>query len=147
MCEVAQTITLNPNVITAGTANDPNPNDIKPPLGIITAADPPSNAGMAVAWTDASHTKAGIGLSVSEPLPNDPAHPNSYYKEPTVLNPGTGLVEAYGGHATLFRAPAAQRAGNVFSALAPVNLRLHQRLKQEFDPQGIFNAGRMYPGL
>lgn len=56
-------------------------------------------------------------------------------------------VSAHGGHATLFRADDGLRAGRVFTPLAPVNLQIHQRLKREFDPNGIFNAGRMYPNL
>ena len=52
-------------------------------------------------------------------------------------------VAALGGHATLFRS-----AGTVavprFHPLAPPLLALHRRLKAVFDPQGIFNPGRMY---
>ncbi len=49
------------------------------------------------------------------------------------------------GHATLFRAKATRN--EVFAPLSPVLAKLHQRLKQEFDPQKIFNPGRMYPEL
>ncbi len=47
-----------------------------------------------------------------------------------------------GGHATLFR--AAEKGAGAFTPLDPVKLRLHQALKQAFDPAGIFNPGRMY---
>ncbi|WP_428355425.1 glycolate oxidase subunit GlcE [Methyloprofundus sp.] len=47
------------------------------------------------------------------------------------------------GHSTLFRSSSPHDA--VFQPLAPPLLKLHQRLKQAFDPQGIFNIGRMYP--
>ena len=47
-----------------------------------------------------------------------------------------------GGHATLFRA-ADKRAG-AFTPLDPAKLRLHQALKQAFDPAGILNPGRLY---
>ena len=54
-----------------------------------------------------------------------------------------GAVAAQGGHATLFR--GGDRAGAVFTPLAPALLGLHQRLKQAFDPAGVFSPGRMYP--
>jgi glycolate oxidase FAD binding subunit len=59
-----------------------------------------------------------------------------------VLREAAALV---GGHATLFRAP--QRAVGVFAPLKPPLARLHRGLKQAFDPDGVFNPGRLYPGL
>jgi glycolate oxidase FAD binding subunit len=50
-----------------------------------------------------------------------------------------------GGHATLFR--GGDRATGVFTALSAPLLAIHRRLKQEFDPAGIFNPGRMYAEL
>ena len=50
-----------------------------------------------------------------------------------------------GGHATLFR--AAERSAGVFTPLAPSLARLHRGLKAAFDPAGILNPGRLYPGL
>ena len=47
-----------------------------------------------------------------------------------------------GGHATLFR--GGDRAGAVFHPLSAPLLVLHRRLKDAFDPHGIFNPGRMY---
>jgi glycolate oxidase FAD binding subunit len=47
-----------------------------------------------------------------------------------------------GGHATRFR--AAQ--GGLFQPLPPALETLHKKLKNAFDPVGIFNVGRMYPG-
>jgi glycolate oxidase FAD binding subunit len=49
-----------------------------------------------------------------------------------------------GGHATLFR--GVDRS-NVFTALSAPLLAIHRRLKQEFDPSGIFNPGRLYAEL
>jgi glycolate oxidase FAD binding subunit len=50
-----------------------------------------------------------------------------------------------GGHATLFR--ASRKDGGVFAPLrAPLD-RIHRELKKAFDPSGIFNPGRLYPGL
>jgi glycolate dehydrogenase FAD-binding subunit len=33
----------------------------------------------------------------------------------------------------------------VFHPLAPTLMNIHRQLKTVFDPQGIFNPGRMYP--
>ena len=65
---------------------------------------------------------------------------------------GAALREAAaraGGSATLFIAPDDQRALAVprFDALPPPLDALHRRLKAAFDPQGILNPGRLYPGL
>ncbi len=48
---------------------------------------------------------------------------------------------AAGGHATLFRAADND---SPFTPLDAVNLRIHRRLKETFDPAHIFNPGRMY---
>src|SRR6266516_2894845 len=50
-----------------------------------------------------------------------------------------------GGHATLFR--GGDKSVGVFQPLAPALMKIHKELKREFDPQGIFNRGRMYPEL
>lgn len=53
-----------------------------------------------------------------------------------------------GGSATLFRAdPALKAAVGAFTALPLPVLNLQRRLKQTFDPHGIFNPGRMYAEL
>ena len=49
------------------------------------------------------------------------------------------------GHATLFRSSGAR--DDVFTPLAPPIAKIHRNLKQAFDPNGIFNPGRMYAGL
>ncbi len=46
-----------------------------------------------------------------------------------------------GGHATLFR--GGDRSAGAFAPLAPPIAAIHERLKAEFDPAGIFNPGRM----
>jgi glycolate oxidase FAD binding subunit len=51
-----------------------------------------------------------------------------------------------GGHATLFRS-ARGDAGERMTPLAPVLTTIHQRLKQQFDPAGIFNRGRLVAQL
>jgi glycolate oxidase FAD binding subunit len=51
---------------------------------------------------------------------------------------------AAGGHATLFRTERAG-AGQRFTPLAPPLATIHEHLKKQFDPAGIFNRGRLYP--
>jgi glycolate oxidase FAD binding subunit len=48
-----------------------------------------------------------------------------------------------GGHATLFK--GGDKSVGVFHPLAAPLMRIHRQLKTEFDPDGIFNPGRMYP--
>ena len=52
-----------------------------------------------------------------------------------------------GGHATLFRGGSEDQrlSAGVFHPLEPVLARIHRDLKASFDPEGIFNRGRMYP--
>ncbi|WP_077034267.1 glycolate oxidase subunit GlcE [Pelomonas sp. KK5] len=50
-----------------------------------------------------------------------------------------------GGHATLFRAQ--DKSAGVFAPLSAPLARIHRELKKSFDPQGVFNRGRMYPEL
>lgn len=55
------------------------------------------------------------------------------------------LAVELGGQATLFRSP--EPGFEPFHPLKGVLLELHQRLKKNFDPHGIFNPGRLYPAL
>ncbi|WP_197325315.1 glycolate oxidase subunit GlcE [Ralstonia solanacearum] len=50
-----------------------------------------------------------------------------------------------GGHATLFR--NGDRGGAVFTPVAAPLMAVHKRLKDSFDPHGIFNPGRLYADL
>jgi glycolate oxidase FAD binding subunit len=52
---------------------------------------------------------------------------------------------AAGGHATLFR--GGDKSAGVFQPLAAPIMRIHERLKAEFDPHRILNRGRMYAAL
>lgn len=53
-----------------------------------------------------------------------------------------------GGHATLIRASASLRATiPVFPVEPPALAALTRRIKESFDPKGVLNAGRMYPGV
>lgn len=54
-------------------------------------------------------------------------------------------AERAGGHATLFRSH--DKSAGAFAPLrAPLD-RIHRDLKKSFDPSGLFNPGRLYPGL
>lgn len=50
-----------------------------------------------------------------------------------------------GGHATLYRGDRDNI--DVFHPLPAPLMKLHRNLKQAFDPEGIFNPGRMYKGV
>jgi glycolate oxidase FAD binding subunit len=58
------------------------------------------------------------------------------------------VMATHGGHATLIRAePDVRAAVEVFQPLEAGLDRLSRRLKTAFDPAGILNPGRMYPGI
>ncbi len=54
-------------------------------------------------------------------------------------------AQQLGGHATLFR--GGDRLAGVFTPLPPTLLSIHRRLRSQFDPDGIFDGGRLYPEL
>jgi glycolate oxidase FAD binding subunit len=57
-------------------------------------------------------------------------------------------AEAAGGHARVLRGgPGCPAAPDVFGPLAPAQRKLHEQLKQAFDPSGILNPGRMFAGI
>ena len=59
-----------------------------------------------------------------------------------------GAVAVCGGHATLVRAPAALRAAvEPFEPLDAGLAALTKRVKEGFDPKGVFNTGRMWAGV
>jgi glycolate oxidase FAD binding subunit len=65
----------------------------------------------------------------------------------STLAPGAlrDVVAAAGGHATLFI--GTDKSAGAFAPLkAPLD-RIHRELKKSFDPGGVFNPGRLYPGL
>ena len=49
------------------------------------------------------------------------------------------------GHATLFRAQ--DKSAGVFTPLSAPLERIQRSLKHAFDPDGVFNPGRLYPGM
>lgn len=54
-------------------------------------------------------------------------------------------AKAAGGHATLFRH---NKSGvSVFHPLPSGMMKIHRALKEKFDPAGVFNPGRLYPGI
>lgn len=50
-------------------------------------------------------------------------------------------ARSVGGHATLFRGETSEEK---FQALPAGLMKIHQQLKQAFDPHGLFNRGRLY---
>jgi glycolate oxidase FAD binding subunit len=62
-------------------------------------------------------------------------------------SPGARLREAaahVGGHATAFRG---SKAGGALAGLSAPLQRIHRELKVAFDPDRVFNPGRLYPDL
>ena len=55
------------------------------------------------------------------------------------------MAEGIGGNVCAFRRHATDVA--VFHPLPPAMLKLQRSIKSSFDPAGIFNPGRLYPGL
>jgi glycolate oxidase FAD binding subunit len=75
-----------------------------------------------------------------------------WFATPAQGDCGAGAIRralgATGGHATLTRAPDALRAAlDVFEPLTPALMKLTRGVKLSFDPQGLFNPGRMYADL
>ena len=57
-------------------------------------------------------------------------------------------LKPLGGHATLVRAPDAVRAVvPVFEPLSEPLMRVTAGIKKSFDPEGVFEPGRMYAGI
>jgi glycolate oxidase FAD binding subunit len=55
------------------------------------------------------------------------------------------VATAVGGHAVRFR--ARDHDEDAFAPLKPPLDRIHRELKRAFDPDGVFNPGRLVPGL
>jgi FAD/FMN-containing dehydrogenase len=55
------------------------------------------------------------------------------------------IAARVGGHAGLVR--AADKSAGAFARPSEALMQIHRRLKQSFDPQGIFNPGRLYADL
>ena len=54
-------------------------------------------------------------------------------------------AQRVGGHATIFLGK--DKSAGVFAPLQSPLDRIHRELKKAFDPSGVFNPGRLYPGL
>ncbi len=68
-----------------------------------------------------------------------------WHGDPSADLDPSARAAALGGSATKWRDP--HRPGTRFAQVPPATLNLHRRLKERFDPHGIFNRGRLIPGL
>jgi len=57
------------------------------------------------------------------------------------------IAAGYGGHATRYPINSNKQHSDIFQPLQPAMLKIHQRLKQAFDPENILNPGRLYTDL
>lgn len=69
-----------------------------------------------------------------------------------VVNAGAEVIRSAiaktGGHATLVRAPADIRAEvPVMQPQSDAEAEITKKVKEGFDPEGVLNPGRMYPGV
>ncbi len=53
-------------------------------------------------------------------------------------------AEMHNGHATLYPVNKSNLATDLFHPLQPGLMKIHQRMKQAFDPENILNPGRLY---
>ncbi|QEM82855.1 glycolate oxidase subunit GlcE [Halomonas binhaiensis] len=62
------------------------------------------------------------------------------------VNTGTlrSICAQAGGHATCFTPDKLPESAGPFTPLEPMVAKYHDRLKEQLDPQGIFNRGRLY---
>jgi glycolate oxidase FAD binding subunit len=131
-----------------------------------------SDADAATWWRNLRNQKHPLFTSPDKPLwrlslpSTAPLEPLRGLSKDTPSAPDGALIE-WGGAlrwqrsdapATEIRATAAaaggtamqwrgQRDATMFHPLSPTSLQLHRRLKQQFDPYGIFNAGRLIADL
>ncbi len=57
------------------------------------------------------------------------------------------IAEQYNGHAQRYPLQQEKSSSDIFHPLQPGILKIHQRLKQAFDPENILNPGRLYRSL
>jgi glycolate oxidase FAD binding subunit len=68
-----------------------------------------------------------------------------WWRTPAPAAQVRALAARAGGHATLVR--GADKSAGAFAPLSEVLMRIHQGLKDAFDPARIFNPGRLYSQL
>ena len=58
-----------------------------------------------------------------------------------------GKAETHNGHATLYPVNENHPGTDLFQPLQPGLMKIHQRMKQAFDPENILNPGRLYTNI
>mgnify|MGYP001765055851 CR=1 FL=1 len=66
-----------------------------------------------------------------------------WLKSDAPANTLRAAAQTHGGHATLFA--GGDKSAGVFQRPPAALMKYHARLKQQFDPRGILNRGRLYP--
>src|SRR5207244_3245203 len=108
-----------------------------------------SAAGLAVSgaarWPGGAWVRLSVPATTSPlPLPGDPlidwGGALRWYADPPGEVAIREIASAAAGTALCWRGPAPQGR---FHPLPPALARLHRRLKERFDPHGIFNPGRL----
>jgi glycolate oxidase FAD binding subunit len=84
-----------------------------------------------------------LALGPQERVLYDWAGAQRWLRSPAPANDIRTRATRLGGHATCLTPSLA----DPFAPLAPGLARYHQRLKQQLDPQGLCNPGRLYPDL
>ncbi len=110
------------------------PSPIRNPLAIVCAAYAP-NTGANV-WADSALINAGIGLSVSEPLPQ-----NNYYEEPTfIYDTEVGLADGYDDPDSAQRTPPGLFPDEPFDNIAgrPLAINNLQHTGTTLDYKAVF---------
>ena len=125
--------------------------------GLVGGASAPTMASTAAVGAEAPPTEAFPMLwRLSVPSKTPPLQlPGAQWIEwggalrwMTFAGPASVVREAAaqaGGHAALFC--GGDKSCGAFQPLPAPLMQLHRNLKRAFDPQGIFNPGRLYPDL
>lgn len=111
--------------------------DTTPPLQL--AGDVLIDWGGALRWYSSDSDDADARI------PNSVAHESTVRETDAQNQDARNLASSAGGTAMRWRGPTPPTGR--FHPLQPAVATLHRRLKDRFDPHGIFNPGRLVPGI